>query len=105
MPENPLFSIITVTLNNLPGLRKTRDSVTAQQFQDFEWLVVDGGSSDGSVEFLQDCTANFTSAPDKGPFDAMNKGLERARGQYLLFLNAGDTLAAPDVLRQIAQRI
>lgn len=105
MKEKPFFSIITVTLNNLAGLRKTRDSVAAQGFENFEWLVVDGASTDGSQEFLQDCAANFISEPDNGLFDAMNKGIERARGEYMLFLNAGDELAAPDVLEKIALHI
>lgn len=95
----PRFSIITVTKNNLPGLHATHASLQEQTFTNYEWIVIDGASSDGTLDqFTPDL-----SEPDAGPFDAMNKGMEKARGDYLLFLNAGDTLAAPDVLEKIAK--
>lgn len=98
----PLFSVITVTYNNLGGLRRTAQSVLAQDRRDYEWIVVDGDSSDGTVEFLQETQqAAWRSEPDNGIYDAMNKGITRATGDYLVFMNAGDAFAAPDVLSTI----
>lgn len=97
-----LFSILTVSYNNLSGLKKTYASLNSQISRDFEWIIVDGGSTDGSAEFLEAIKAHFTSAPDKGIYDAMNKGLKRACGDYILFLNAGDCLTEPGTLQKIA---
>lgn len=99
----PLFSIITVSKNNLDGLRRTHAALEAQTFKDFEWIVADGASEDGTKDFLKTVKAKWTSEPDEGLFDAMNVGLKRATGQYVLFLNAGDTLAKPDTLEKIAK--
>lgn len=101
------FSIVTVTRNNLPGLRKTLESVQVQTDRDFEWIVIDGASEDGTVCFLEtnrpdlDFPCRFVSEPDQGIYDAMNKGLARAKGDYVLFLNAGDCLADPSVLETV----
>lgn len=95
------LSIITVNLNNRDGLQKTIDSVVDQTVQDFEWLVIDGGSTDGSKELLEqnaDHFAYWVSEPDKGIFNAMNKGILKAKGDYCLFLNSGDWLVDRDVL-------
>jgi len=86
------LSLITVTLNNLQGLKKTWESVGHQTEQDFEWLVIDGGSNDDSLSFLQEISANFISESDNGLYDAMNKGVKHCDGAYILFLNAGDAL-------------
>ena len=105
LTQNPKFSIVTVTWNDLSGLRETAESVRAQTFRDFEWLIVDGGSTDGTVEAAttgEFAKANFTSEPDKGLYDAMNKGLERITGDYVIFMNGGDTFADPEVLRDVA---
>jgi len=101
----PAFSIVTITWNNLAGLRATSASVAEQTFRDFEWIVVDGASSDGTVglatsEFAHADT--FVSEPDKGLYDAMNKGLDLARGHYVIFMNGGDSFADPAVLQEIA---
>ncbi|HYD31492.1 MAG TPA: glycosyltransferase family 2 protein [Azospirillaceae bacterium] len=104
----PLFSIITVVRNDRPGLALTRDSVAGQSLRDLEWIAIDGASTDGSREFLEARAhelAAWRSAPDHGPFDAMNRGLAMARGGYLLFLNAGDRFATPDTLAGIAQAL
>lgn len=99
---NPaFFTLITVTLNNLAGLKNTNTSVQNQSFKDFEWIVIDGGSTDGTPEYLKTTTAKWTSGPDLGLYDAMNKGIERATGTYLLFLNAGDMLAEADTLEKL----
>jgi len=105
-PGAPLFSVITVARNHLAGLTRSYQSLAAQSFcvygRAYEWIVVDGSSSDGSAAFLQTTAANWTSEPDGGIYEAMNKGIDRARGDYLLFLNAGDAFAAPDVLARLA---
>jgi len=106
----PVFSIVTITLNNYSGLQKTYKSVEKQTFNDFEWLVIDGGSKDDTLDFLRARRSatrtalnpfRFVSEPDDGIYDAMNKGIKEARGRYILFLNAGDELATPDVLESI----
>jgi putative colanic acid biosynthesis glycosyltransferase len=101
----PLFSIITVTRNNLEGLRLTHSSLTPQTGRDYEWIVVDGASADETPDFLANTNARWTSEPDSGIYDAMNKGLERASGEWLLFLNAGDRLAGPETLQAIADTL
>lgn len=97
-----LFSIITVTRNNLKGLQATADSLRAQTHRDFEWIVIDGDSGDGTKNYLTTLPAQTLSEPDRGIYDAMNKGIDRAGGDYLLFLNAGDTLTGPQTLAEIA---
>lgn len=97
----PLLSIITVCFNAAQTIRATMDSLDAQVCRDFEWVVIDGGSTDGTREFLdghRGRMAYFVSEPDAGIYDAMNKGIRAATGQWLLFLNADDVLADPAVL-------
>ena len=101
--SGPLFSIVTVSKNNLDGLRRTHAALEAQTFKDFEWIVADGASEDGTKDFLKTVKAKWTSEPDEGLFDAMNMGLKKATGKYVLFLNAGDTLAKPDTLEKIVK--
>jgi len=95
------LSIITVNLNNRDGLQKTIDSVISQTFKDFEWIVIDGGSTDGSKELIEKYSNYITywvSEPDKGIYNAMNKGINVSIGDYLLFLNSGDWLCDKNVL-------
>ena len=95
------LSIITVNPNNLEGLKKTYESVVCQTFTDYEWLVIDGGSTDGSREFIeqhQDKFAYWCSELDKGIYNAMNKGIVRAKGEYLNFMNSGDCFASEETL-------
>jgi putative colanic acid biosynthesis glycosyltransferase len=94
----PRYSIITITRNNLTGLRRTAASLATQICRDFEWIVIDGASNDGTPGFLATTSAQWLSEPDHGIYDAMNKGLARAAGDYVLFLNAGDVLADAAVL-------
>lgn len=101
----PLFSIITVTRDDLRGLCATAASVNAQSFKDIEWIVVDGASTDGTGEWLIQSGAKFISEPDRGIYDAMNKGISMASGTYLIFLNAGDAFAGPAVLDVVARAI
>lgn len=83
----PLFSIITITFNAAGTLPATLKSVERQTFTDYEYLIVDGASTDGTVAIAQHSAAvsSVTSEPDKGLYDAMNKGLRKARGCYLVF--------------------
>ncbi|MCM8569201.1 glycosyltransferase [Gramella jeungdoensis] len=93
MTTQPLISIITVNLNNLEGLRTTVNSVLAQKYKNFEYLVIDGASNDGSREFLEKHNEQidyWISEEDLGIYNAMNKGVKKANGVYLLFLNSGD---------------
>ena len=98
------LSLITINFNNKDGLKKTIDSVVAQTFKDFEWIVIDGGSTDGSRELLEqyaDHFAYWVSEPDHGIYNAMNKGIDHAHGEYLQFLNSGDWLNAPTTLQEL----
>lgn len=95
------LSIITINYNNKAGIQKTIDSVISQTWKDFEWLVIDGGSSDGSKELIEQYQQHFSywcSEPDNGIYNAMNKGIALAKGDYCLFLNSGDYLCSPEVL-------
>ena len=98
------LSVITVNYNNKAGLQRTIDSVVCQTWRDFEWIVIDGGSTDGSKELLEQYQQHFAywcSEPDGGVYNAMNKGIARAKGDYLLFLNSGDALYDENVLQTI----
>ncbi len=99
--SNPLLSIITINYNNREGLEKTVTSVLEQTFSDFEYLVIDGGSNDGSVAVLEQHQKRFSiwvSEEDNGIYHAMNKGITAAQGNYLLFLNSGDVFTAKTAL-------
>lgn len=102
--EEPLFSIITITFNAEKELPPTLDSVSRQTFHDFEYLIIDGKSSDNTVKIAQDSgiSMRMISEPDKGLYDAMNKGMRKAKGKYLIFLNAGDAFHSPETLSEIA---
>jgi len=102
--QQPLLSIITVCKNDLENLKKTHESIAAQTFSDYEIIVVDGGSNDGTTEWLQSTSRKemrFISEPDNGLYDAMNKGIAMAKGTYLNFLNAGDIYYDEDVLSAV----
>lgn len=101
---NPKISIITISYNNCDGLEKTIKSVTSQSLNDFEYIVIDGGSNDGSkgiIEKYADKISYWVSEPDKGIYNAMNKGIKAANGEYLLFLNSGDHFKDNKVLKNI----
>ncbi|WP_338646042.1 glycosyltransferase family 2 protein [Flavobacterium sp. KS-LB2] len=98
---NKKLTIITINYNNLEGLKRTVESVMNQTIREFEYVVIDGGSIDGSAEYLETQSKNFdywVSEPDKGIYNAMNKGVAKATGEYLLFLNSGDRLVADDAV-------
>lgn len=101
MPE---LSIITINLNNSTGLRATIESVIDQDFTGIEYIIIDGGSSDDSIELIhkyQEKISFWISEKDRGIYNAMNKGIMNASGKYLLFLNSGDILAGNDVIRNL----
>lgn len=103
MGEAPLFSIITITYENLDGLRGTVESVRRQSCGDYEHIVVDGGSSDGTTQWLErEFRGAWVSERDGGRYDAMNKGARMASGEYLWFLHAGDRLGDGSVLERVA---
>ena len=131
------LSIITVNLNNCEGLRKTAQSILDQTFTDYEWIVVDGASTDGSVEVANEFaqkinaksstssiitpsptiisspietsssnnpltpTALVISEPDTGIYNAMNKGIRKAQGEYCFFLNSGDYIIDRNALNRV----
>ena len=98
------LSIITINYNNKKGLQETIDSVISQTFKDFEWIVIDGGSTDGSRELIEQNArhiAYWCSEKDGGIYNAMNKGIRKASGDYCLFLNSGDCLADSNIVDQV----
>ena len=103
-----MISILTSTLDAAAALPHTLRSVAGQRGAEFEWIVADGGSRDGTLELLRAAgspVTSWTSEPDAGVYDAWNKALPRARGDWLLFLGAGDELASPDTLARFSGRL
>jgi glycosyltransferase involved in cell wall biosynthesis len=97
-------SIITINLNNFSGLKKTLLSIINQTFIDFELIIIDGGSNDESLELIKAHEQNITfwvSEPDKGIYDAQNKGIGKATGDYCIFMNSGDAFYDKDVLEKV----
>lgn len=104
----PKISIITVNLNNLVGLRKTAESVLSQTYKDFEFIVMDGGSKDGSKEYIEEISEHLTlwkSEPDTGIYNAMNKAIKLAKGDYTCFLNSGDIFFENRTLEEFVKKI
>ena len=105
------LSIITINRNNADGIEKTMASVLAQTFTGFEYVVVDGASTDGSVEVIRRFSEKFgdrikwVSEPDKGIYNAMNKGMRMAAGEYVQILNSGDCLASNDVTERMLNEL
>ena len=102
------FSIITVNYNNYTGLYRTIESILSQSYKNFEFIIIDGGSTDGSKELLEKYDAHidyWVSEPDKGIYNGMNKGIARAHGEYLNFMNSGDTFFKSTTLEEINNMI
>lgn len=100
-----LISIVTVTFNNINGLKNTIQSIQNQTNKNFELIVIDGGSTDGSVHYLQENTSFFSywiSEKDRGIYHAMNKGIAQCKGTYIYFLNAGDTFYNKHVIEHFS---
>ncbi|MBR6858073.1 MAG: glycosyltransferase [Bacteroidales bacterium] len=106
-----ILSIITINRNNAVGLEKTMRSVAAQIDGDFEYVVIDGASTDGSVEVIRSFESSlgerlkWISEPDKGIYNAMNKGIAMATGDYLQFLNSGDSLVSNDITLRMTEAL
>lgn len=98
----PQISIITVTYNAETTIERTLRSVAAQTFTDYEHLIIDGKSSDNTVAIAQQYNTTIVSERDHGLYDAMNKGIRLAKGDFIVFLNAGDKLHSPETLAHLA---
>ena len=101
----PLFSIVTVTLNCADDAVRTAQSVLAQDFADYEYIVKDGGSQDGTAERLRTLGISAHGSPDTGIYDAMNQALALCQGDYVYFLNGGDTFFDNHVLSRVARQL
>ncbi len=104
MERQPFFSIITVTFNAASVIGPTLQSISSQTYANYELIVQDGASTDGTLDAVRKAGIAHTSVcsePDGGLYDAMNRAAAKAFGRYLIFLNAGDSFAAPDVLRRL----
>ena len=103
------LSIITINRNNAQGLKKTMQSVVSQTSKDLEYIVVDGASTDESVEvikhFAEQRDIRWVSERDKGIYNAMNKGIGMAQGEYVMILNSGDYLASPQVVDEMGEAL
>lgn len=98
------YSIITINYNNKDGLCKTIDSVLCQSCSDFEYIIIDGGSEDGSVDIIkqyEDRITYWVSEKDKGIYHAMNKGVAQSHGEYCIFMNSGDRFHSTKVLSSV----
>ena len=105
-PSEPTVSIITAVRNGLPFVEETIESVLSQTYPAIEYIVVDGGSTDGTLDVVRRNgarIAHWISEPDRGISDAFNKGLRLASGDYLMFLNADDWLASPDAITLLVE--
>jgi glycosyltransferase involved in cell wall biosynthesis len=104
MSANPKLSVITIVYNNAKDIERTMRSVLNQTYQNIEYILIDGASNDGTLEIIQQYSAQLTkfiSEPDKGIYDAMNKGLALATGDYVLFMNSGDEIYAPETVADV----
>lgn len=104
MSKKPIISIITIIYNGVDLLPGTIESVVGQTYRAIEYIVVDGGSTDGTVAVIEkyaDQISQWISEPDKGLYDAMNKGLKMATGDFVWFMNAGDHIYASDTVEKM----
>ncbi|MEX8547371.1 MAG: glycosyltransferase family 2 protein [Mucilaginibacter sp.] len=102
--DKPLLSVITVVFNNAKGVERTMLSVLNQTYSNIEYLVIDGKSTDGTLEIIEkyrDRLAVFISEKDAGIYDAMNKGLALAKGDYIIFMNSGDEFYEKDTVKEV----
>ncbi len=100
------YSIITINYNHIEGLKKTIESVITQTYTDYEYIIIDGGSTDGSVDIIKEYEGHITywiSEKDNGVYHAMNKGVVQAQGDYCIFMNSGDRFHSPKVLESFEQ--
>lgn len=98
------YTVITVCYNDKIGLEGTIKSVIHQTYKDFEYIIIDGASTDGSIDIIKKYSnhiSHWVSEPDKGVYSAMNKGIKIAQGEYIIFMNAGDTFYSNDILEKV----
>ena len=106
--ESIFFSVITVVRNDFDGLIKTSNSISLQDFASYQWIVIDGASTDETISFLKNSDSKFLkwiSESDKGIYDAMNKGIKNSAGHYIVFLNAGDVFPDKSTLSSIYTKL
>lgn len=104
----PVFSIITVTYNAAQWIEKTIQNVLGQTYDNIEFIVIDGKSTDGTIDIIKRYASKISfwiSDPDRGLYDAMNKGLKKATGDYVWFINAGDKIYDKDTIRTIVETL
>lgn len=107
MNLSPVISIITVSYNAVDTIESTILSVIHQTYENMEYIIIDGGSTDGTVDLIkkyQDKLAYWVSEPDKGIYDAMNKGIDKVTGDWVNFMNSGDTFAGNEIISRIFNR-
>lgn len=105
---NKLVSIITVSFNSKPNIERTIQSIINQTLSEKEYIIIDGGSTDGTIEIIkryQDKITKWVSERDKGIYDAMNKGIDLAEGKWIIFINSGDTFASNNTLKEIKKHL
>ena len=108
MAINPKISIVTINYNNKIGLNKTIESVVNQTYKNFEYIIIDGGSTDGDVEIIktyQNQINYWVSEPDKGIYNAMNKGIKVASGDFIIFMNSGDNFTNLSILEEVQSKL
>ena len=106
--DKPLISIITPVLNDARFMEQTIKSVINQDYKNIEYIIIDGGSTDGTLDIIKkyaDKIDLWVSEPDKGIYDAQNKGVFKAKGKYFAVLNSGDYYAGKDVVSKVAAGI
>ena len=99
------ISVITINYNNREGLKHTIESVVCQTYNEYEFIIIDGGSTDGSLEVIKgnkEYITYWVSEKDNGIYHAMNKGVAQAHGDYLIYMNSGDCFHSPDVLESVS---
>jgi glycosyltransferase involved in cell wall biosynthesis len=99
--NNPLISVVTVVYNGAASLEQTMLSVISQTYENIEYIIIDGGSTDGTIDIIKKYEkhlACWVSEPDKGIYDAMNKGVGKATGEWINFMNGGDTFYSNTVI-------
>lgn len=108
MQNNAKISIVTINYNNPIGLKKTIDSVVNQTWKNFEYIIIDGGSTNGDVDIIKSYENQINywiSEPDKGIYNAMNKGIKKATGDFIIFMNSGDNFTNLSVLEEVQSKL
>lgn len=101
---HPRLTVITIVFNNVTDIERTMLSVFNQTYSNIEYIIIDGKSTDGTVQLLENYRerlSHFVSEPDRGIYDAMNKGLALAKGDYVLFMNSGDEIYSPETVARV----